>query len=154
MKSSALAKIAILLWIVTVAVIAWFFVRGTTTSGDDGRTAIVLQASERTLVLSEMRGLLAATQGILEGATQGDVKRIAKAARSGGMGAAADVNPTLIAKLPLEFKQFGMSLHRDMDEIATAAESGTPVPELLKMASGVLSKCVACHAGWQIKAGN
>lgn len=119
-----------------------------------GRTAVVLQASERNLVLSEMRGLLAATQGIVEGVTQGDAQRISKAARSGGMAAAADVNPALMAKLPLEFKQFGLSLHRDMDEIAKAADGGKPMPELLKMTSDVLTKCVACHAGWQIKVGN
>ena len=154
MKSNTLAQIALLLWVATVAIFAWFFIRGNTIAGDDGRTAVVLQASERNLVLSEMRGLLAATQGILEGATQGDVQRISKAARSGGMGAAADVNPALMAKLPLEFKQLGLSLHRDMDEIANAAESGKPVPELLKMTSDVLTKCVACHAGWQIKTGN
>lgn len=154
MKSVTPARIALLLWIVTVAVFAWFFIRGNTAAGDDGRTAVVLQPGERNLVLSEMRGLLAATQGILEGATQGDVQRISKAARSGGMAAAADVNPALMAKLPLEFKQFGLSLHRDMDELAKAAEGGKPVPELLKMTSDILAKCVACHAGWQIKVAN
>jgi hypothetical protein len=67
---------------------------------------------------------------------------------------AADENPLLMAKLPLAFKTLGMSVHRDMDELANAAESGKPTPELLKMASGALAKCVACHAAWQIKAGN
>ena len=154
MKSNTLAQIALLLWIATAALFAWFFIRGNTTAGDDGRTAVVLQASERSLVLSEMRGLLAATQGILEGVNQGDMQRISKAASSAGMAAAADVNPALMTKLPIEFKQLGLSLHRDMDEIAKAAEGGKPVPELLKMTSNVLVKCVACHAAWQIKAGD
>lgn len=154
MKSNKLAQFVLLLWLVTVAVIAWFFIRGNTAAGDDGRTAVVLQAAERKLVLSEMRGLLAATQGILEGANQGDMQRISKAARSAGMAGAADVNPTLMAKLPIEFKQLGLSLHRDMDDIAKAAEGAKPVPELLRMTSNVLAKCVACHAGWQIKAAN
>ncbi|MBI5625741.1 MAG: hypothetical protein HY935_00825 [Nitrosomonadales bacterium] len=154
MKSNKLAQIALLLWIATVAVFAWFFIRGNTTAGTDGRTAVVLQASERDLILSEMRGLLASTQGILEGANQGDMQRIAKAASSAGMAAAADVNPALMAKLPIEFKQLGLSVHSDMDEIAKAAESGKPVPELLKMASNTLTKCVGCHAAWQLKAAN
>lgn len=154
MKSNKLAQIALVLWIVTVAVFAWFFVRGNVTSGTDGRTAIVLQANERDLILTEMRGMLASTQGMLEGATQGDLPRIAKAATASGMAAAADVNPALMAKLPMEFKQLGLSVHRDMDEIAKAAEGGKPAPELLKMASNVLTKCVACHAGWQLKASN
>lgn len=154
MKSNKFAVVALLLWVITIAVFAWFFIRGTTTEGTDSRTAIVLQASERDLVLSEMRGLLSAVQGILEGANQGDMNRIVQSSRSAGMAAAADVNPLLMAKLPLAFKTLGMSVHRDMDEIATAAEGGKPVPELLKMTSNTLAKCVACHASWQVKAGN
>lgn len=38
--------------------------------------------------------------------------------------------------------------------IAKAGESGKLVPELLKMTSSALTKCVACHEAWQIKAGN
>ena len=154
MKSNKIALIALLLWVITIAVIAWFFVRGNTAEGTDSRTAIVLQPSERDLVLSEMRGLLSAVQGILEGASQGDMNRIAHSSRSAGMAAAADVNPLLMAKLPLAFKTLGVSVHRDMDEIAQAAEGGKPAPELLKMASNTLAKCVACHASWQINAGD
>ncbi len=145
---------ALLLWAITMAVFAWFFVRGNTTDGTDSRIAIVLQPGERDLVLSEMRGLLSAVQGILEGANQADMNRIVRSARSAGMAAAADVNPVLMAKRPLAFKTLGMSGHRDMDEIANAAEAGKPAPELLKMTSNTMAKCVACHASWQIKAGN
>ena len=154
MKSNKLAQIALLLWLVTVAVFAWFFIRGNTAAGNDGRTAVVLQAGERNLILSEMRGLLAATQGILEGANQGDMPRIIKAARAAGMAGTADVNPALMAKLPLEFKALGMGVHHDMDEIAKAAEDGKPAAELLTMTSNTLTKCVACHAAWQLKAGS
>ena len=154
MKSNKIASIALLLCVVTIAVFAWFFIRGNTTAGTDGRTAVVLQPAERDLVLTEMRGLLSSTQGILEGASQVDVKRIIQASRAAGMASAADVNPALMAKLPLEFKSLGMSVHHDMDEIAKAAEGGTPVPEILKMASNTLTKCVACHSAWQLKAGS
>lgn len=154
MKSNKLAQIALVLWVVTIAAFGWFFIRGNTTTGTDGRTAVVLEPGERDFVLTEMRGLLAATQGILEGANQGDLQRIIKAARGAGMAGAADVNPALMVKLPIEFKQAGMSLHRDMDDIAKAAEDGKPVPQLLKMTSDTLTKCVACHSAWQIKARN
>ena len=133
---------------------AWFFIRGHTTAGTDGRTAVVLQASERDFVLSEMRGMLAATQGILEGANRGDMQLVIKAASAAGMGVAADVNPALMTKLPLDFKALGMSVHHDMDDIAKAASSGTPTPEILKMASNTLTKCVACHSAWQLQAAN
>lgn len=151
MKTNKLAQVALLLWVVTIAVLLWFFLRGSTAAGTDGRTAIMLHPAERELVLSEMRGLLIATRGILEGANQGDIPLIIKAARAGGMAGTAEVNPALMAKLPLEFKALGMSVHHGMDEIAKAAEEGQPASELLKMTSDTLTKCVACHAAWQLK---
>lgn len=152
MKISKIASAALLLWIVTVSIGAWFFIRGNVTTGTDNRTAIVLSPGERDLILQEMRGLLSATQGILEGVNQGDMVRVATAARAAGMAAAADVNPSLMAKLPLPFKSMGMSVHRSMDEMAQAAERGTPAPEILKMLGNTLGLCVACHSSWQLKA--
>lgn len=152
MKINKLAAIALLLWVVTIAVFAWFFIRGNTAAGTDGRTAVVLQTAERDLVLSEMRGLLSATQQILDAANQGDMQRIAKAATAAGMAGAADVNPALMAKLPMEFKALGMSVHHDMDDIARAAQNGTPAAEILKMTANTLTKCVACHSAWQLPA--
>ncbi|MFZ2302907.1 MAG: hypothetical protein WAW10_13680 [Gallionella sp.] len=154
MKSNALTKIALLLWVATIAVFAWFFIRGNTAAGTDGRMAVILQPAERDFVMLEMRGLLAATQEIMDAGSQNDTQRIVKAARGAGMAGTAEVNPALMVKLPIEFKKLGMSLHADMDEIAKAGEAGKPVPELLKMTSNALAKCVGCHSAWQIKASN
>lgn len=152
MKSNKIAIFAILLWVISAAVFITFFVRGNTVSGTDNRTAIVLKAGERELVLSEMRGLLATTQGVLEGLNQNDMKRVAQAAQASGMAAAADVNPALMAKLPLPFKSLGMSVHHDMDDLAKAAAEGKPAAELQKQLANTLAKCVACHSAWQLKA--
>ena len=151
MEANRLAQVALLLWVVTIAVFIWFFVRGNTAAGTDDRTVIVLHPEERELVLSEMRGLLAAMQGILEGANQNDMPRVIEAARAAGMAGTVDVNPALMAKLPLEFKALGMGIHHDMDKIAKAAQDGKSAADLLKMTSSTLTKCVACHAVWQIK---
>ncbi len=151
MRSNIIAVFAIFVWAVTIAVIAWFFIVGNIAPGADNRTAIVLGQGERDLVLSEMRGLLASVHGILEGINQGDMKRVIESSRSAGMGAAADVNPSLLAKLPLEFKKLAFSMHGDMDEIAKAAESGKPAPELYRMTTDNVAKCVACHASWGIR---
>ncbi len=153
MKKINLAQAALIIWAVTIAAFIWFFVRGYTAEGTDDRTVIVLHPEERELVLAEMRGLLAATQGILEGASQNDIPRIIEAARTAGMVGMADVNMVLMAKLPLEFKAVGMGIHHDMDDIAKAAQDGKSSTELLKMTSDTLTKCVACHAVWQIKTG-
>jgi hypothetical protein len=151
MKANKLAQVALLLWAVTIALFIWFFARGGTAAVTDDRNVIVVHPEERELLLTEMRGLLAATQGILEGANQNDMPRIIEAARAAGMAAVMDVNPAMTDKLPLEFKALSMGIHHDMDGIAKAAEDGKSSPELLKMTSSTLTKCVACHAMWQIK---
>ncbi|MCK9201930.1 MAG: hypothetical protein M0P59_09855 [Gallionella sp.] len=151
MKLSKLALFSLALWVATVATFAWFFVRGSTAAGTDGRTAVVLQVAERDLVLTEMRGLLTATHGILQGVSANDMKQVAAAARTGGMNAAADVNPALMAKLPLPFKELGMGVHHRMDDIAAAAENGKPAPEIMGMLTDTMSSCIACHASWQLQ---
>ncbi len=152
MTGNRVAKVSIFLWVITIAVFAWFFIRGNTVSGDDNRTAVVLAAGERALILSEMRGLLAGTYNILDGINRNDAKQVAQAARAVGMASAADVNPALMAKLPMPFKKLGMSVHQAMDDLALAAESGKTGPEVQIMLTETLSRCVACHASWQLKA--
>ncbi len=151
MKSKTLAVTALVLWLATIALFAWFFVRGNTTGGSENRTAVVLAPAERALILGEMRGLLAGVQGILDGIARNDMKQVAGAARAVGMASAADVNPALMAKLPLPFKQLGMSVHHDMDDLAHASESGVPAKELQTMLAATLAKCVSCHSAWQLK---
>ena len=152
MKISKIASVAILLWVASLAVGAWFFIRGNVERGSDNRTAIVLKSGERDLILQEMRALLMATHDILDGINRNDLASVARAARSAGMAAAADVNPALMAKLPLPFKSMGMSVHRNMDDMAHAAESGAPAPEILKRLTTTLTLCVGCHTTWQLTA--
>lgn len=151
MSRNRLAAFAIALWLATIAAAAWVFVRGSTAPGTDGRTAIVLAASEKDFVMSEMRQLLATTQTILDGTLRDDRASIVGAARPVGMGASAHAPPTILAKLPLEFKKLAMSMHHDMDGLADAAEAGKPMPELQRMLSDVMLKCVQCHATWQFR---
>lgn len=151
MKISKLALSAIALWFVSAIVFGWFFINGNTTDIAGQRTAIVLQPAERELVLMEMRGLLNSTQGILAGLDTKDMTQIAKSARASGMASAADVNPALMAKLPMSFKELGMSVHAAMDDIAKDAEAGKPAGDILNKLSNTLSSCVACHSAWQLK---
>jgi len=154
MRVNRLALAAILLWVATIAVFAWFFIRGSTGVGTDNRTAVVLAPGERDLILAEMRGLLTATHAILEGLNRGDMKQVAQAASAAGMSQAADVNPALMAKLPLPFKQLGLSVHHDMDDLGKAAANGKSAAEVQAMLTNTLAKCVACHSAWQLKAGD
>ena len=154
MKVSKIALVAILLWVLTIGTASWFFIHGNVTKGTDERIAVVLQSAERDAVLKEMRAMLAATQGILEGNNQGNRDAIVKSAHSAGMAAATDATPAFLAKLPLPFKTLGMGVHRQMDELAQAAQNGTPTTELQRQLTRILSSCVVCHAGWQLRAEN
>ncbi len=152
MNARTLAIAAFALWLLTIAVLAFFFIRGNTAPGTDKRTAVVLAPAERELILAEMRGLLTTVHDVLDGLNKNDMKQVADAARRAGMGSAADVNPALMAKLPLDFKSLGMSVHHDMDDLAQAANSGKSPAELQTMLTNTMSKCLGCHAAWQLQA--
>lgn len=137
------------LWVVTMAVAGWFFVRGWTMPGRDGRMQVVLAPAERDLILGEMRMLLKAVHGVVTGLAgqdqAADRTQIEQAARSVGMAMAADVNPALMAKLPLPFKQMGMSIHKDMDALADAVVQKETPQQILQRLSSMTARCTTCH---------
>ena len=77
MKRS-LCLAAILLWILTLAIGGWFFVKGWTVKGSDGRTEILLAPAERDQILAEMRQLLKAVDGVVRelGEPKPDLKQM------------------------------------------------------------------------------
>ena len=145
-----LAVLALGLWGITVVVLATMFVRGNTAPATDGRTAVILRDSERDLVLTEMRGMLLAVRGVAEGLAGNQRAEIAQAARDGGGGAMRDVPVSLMAKLPLEFKEMGMAMHAGFDALASAADQGEATDKLLGLLTGQLNQCVACHQSFRI----
>lgn len=144
-----LCWIALGLWVVTFAMAGWFFVQGWTTESTDGRTQIVLAPAERDVILGEMRMLLKAVHGVVAGLAgqdqEADRAQMEQAARSAGMHMAEDVNPALIAKLPLPFKQMGMSIHKDMDALADAVIQKETPKQILQRLSNMTARCTACH---------
>jgi cytochrome c556 len=153
---SPLCRIALGLWIVTIGAAGWFFVQGWTTQGTDGRMQIVLAPAERDLILGEMRMLLKAVHGVVTGLAGQDQEatraQIEQAARSAGMGMAEDVNPALMAKLPLPFKQMGMSIHHDMDALADAIVQKKTPQQILQRLSSMTARCTACHDMYRFSA--
>ena len=139
-----------LLLLTIVGLILKFVVLGQTGSEVDGRVTILLEPSERVVVLNEMRQFLAGIQQMVTAAERNDPAAIAKAARPLGMPSAQAVPPGLAAKLPLEFKTLGHSVHRDFDRIAMDAEAMNDVPLALRQLGDAMKKCVACHATYQI----
>ncbi|WP_447968033.1 hypothetical protein [Nitrospira sp. M1] len=153
--SKYLGRIALVLWLISAGVLGWVFINGATAPSPDGRTAVLLTPVERDFILTEMRQLLRAVNGIVTGLsdtepTQGHAQA-AEAARSAGMKMAADDNLTLLLKLPLPMKQLGMSVHRDFDELADIIIAGTTTQHILQRLSAITSKCLTCHEMYQLK---
>jgi len=147
MTTKNFALIAILLWAVSAAFIGFKFVAGTTVTADDGRESVALTASERSFVLSEMRGMLAAVQEIIGAVNAGDLAQVKTITHKVGMAEVQAAPMPVMLKLPLAFKQLGLSTHEGFDEIGAAADiSGEAVFQKLE---DNLSKCVACHASYQ-----
>ena len=146
---------AVILWIVTLVAGGWFFVRGWTAKGSDGRTEILLAPVERDQILAEMRLLLKAVDGVVRGLGEPkpDVKQLEETARAVGMKMAADTEPAIMVKLPLPFKQMGMSIHKDMDVLADAIVQHETSQQILQRLSSITARCTACHDMYKFKVG-
>lgn len=150
-RSTFIYWIIIGLLLLTIAgLLLKFVVLGRTGTEVDGRVTILLEPSERVVVLNEMRQFLAGIQQMLEAAERNDAAAIVKVTRPLGMAAAHTVPPGLAAKLPLEFKTLGHSVHQDFDRIAMDAEAMNDVRLSLRQLGETMKKCVACHATYQI----
>lgn len=145
-----IAIISLALWLVTLGTAGYYFVKGNAEKGDDGRLAVKLHRPERNLVLGEMRMLLAGVQTILEAALNNDMKIVEKTSMSLGMKAAVDVNPTLMAKLPLDFKSTGMGVHKRFDDLALKVHTGASKDEVIKEVSDIMLTCVGCHQAFRL----
>ena len=63
---------------------------------------------------------------------------------------AAEENAGLIAKLPMEFKQLGLGLHREFDSLADAVKAGESPQQLLERTSKLTSRCNGCHQVYRL----
>lgn len=141
-------KLALILASILSAVIlvfGYFFVNGMHSQSTDSRRLIQLSPAEKDLVLGEMRAMLKAVNGIIDALAKGDLPKAALAASSAGMKMAVDVNPLLMAKLPLDFKKLGMGTHTQFDELAAQINAGAKGDVVLKRLSEITSRCIACH---------
>lgn len=142
---------------VAVVLGALFFVAGAAPAAGpakpaaDQRAPLVLLDGERHLVLEEMRNFLAVLQTITDALPREDIKEIARAARTMGSGAANEIPPQTVAKLPGEFKVLAGGVHTTFDLIALDAESLADPKHTLSQMSELLQKCNACHGIYQIK---
>ncbi|HQS82985.1 MAG TPA: hypothetical protein PKV42_11060 [Thiobacillus sp.] len=119
--------------------------------GSDNRVVLALTPDERVMILEEMRLFLDGVQKMTGALGKQAMPAVAEAARGMGRKLAHEVPPALRAKLPLEFRQLGASVHGDFDQIALDAESLKDVSYSLSQLSATLQKCVSCHTMYQIQ---
>ena len=125
-------------------------VQGSTTPTTDGRKALLLEPSERDLVLAEMRAFLTSIQRVSQGLSEKDMKIVAEAAKQAGNAAANEVPASLMAKLPLEFKQLGFDTHSKFDQLALDASQLGDGEHTLRQMSTLLNNCLVCHQMYRI----
>lgn len=142
---SKLALFALALWLLTVGAFAVFFIKGWTKPSTDNRQAVNLSPSERDIVLGEMRMLLKGVNGVFKGLATNDRAFLIKTLEPVGTKMAADINPMLMGKLPLAFKELGMSVHKDFDTLSADIKNGLPNEMIIKRMGDITNKCVACH---------
>jgi cytochrome c553 len=118
--------------------------------GTDDRVKVVLKPDERHLVLLEMRSFLNVVQTITDALTREDMKAVAEAARSMGSGAANQIPPQTVAKLPDTFQMLAGTVHTSFDVMALDADSlGDPMHTQRQMGR-LLQTCNACHGIYQV----
>lgn len=128
----------------------YFFVKGADGGLLDGRRVIRLDVNERNLVLGEMRLMLKAVNGVIDGLAKSDQGVAAQAAGSAGMAMAVDLDPVLMGKLPLDFKTLGLGTHALFDDLAKQIQAGAPPEQVLRGLTQITSRCVACHEANQL----
>ncbi len=144
------ASSAVLLTAV-LALVYMFVIRGAVEDADDGRTAILLSAGERNLVLAEMRGFLESVQEVLEAVTANDMPTIVKSTHTMGMANAQAVPASLLGKLPLEFKKLGMATHQAFDDIGMEAKDMGDTGLIVKKLGNLLQNCTTCHSAYRLE---
>jgi len=154
MSSRRLCTLMVVLWIISAAGLGWVFIKGWTTKGSDGRTEIILAPSERDLVLTQMRQFLQAIQAVLADLGTSDLHQKFQAgetaARKVGLGMDEDIDPALLAKIPLAFKQMGMSVHHEFDRLADGIAQGETAAQIIRRLSTITSQCTACHEMYRL----
>lgn len=111
----------------------------------DDRTPIRVDAATRFAVLTEMRTMLNAVQGIVGGAAQGDTAAMRRAATSAGVAAASEAGEDVAAQLGADFVQLGMRTHASFDSLATDVAQGKSRDAVLSRLATVMGNCVGCH---------
>ena len=118
----------------------------------DMRTVVQLSSQHRAVVLAEMRQFLSGLQQITDALAREDMETVVRIAHSLGSPMTLNMPQDLKQVLPEEFRKLGFSVHASFDQIALDAGTLGDGKHTLSQLGETLSKCVACHSTYQIRA--
>ena len=115
----------------------------------DERKAVALSEPTLVFVLTEMRNLMDALQGVAEAAGKGDWDKAAAAADKSGMKAAKATPKEVTAELPEDIRKMSRQMRLAFDAVAeTAAGKRDAAAVSAKLAETMLL-CNTCHQGYR-----
>ncbi len=117
----------------------------------DQRKKLHLTGEQRHHVLTEMRQMLASTQGVIAGIADDDMAAVAAAAKLSGPKAKTTIDMQMRDVLPDEFRPMGKAIHMEFGQMAELASTGTSKEQITAKMANAMNLCVACHNTYQIE---
>ena len=142
--------LTIVLTVILAALLYKFLMGSETVKTEDGREAFAVTSSEAAHIRGDMRRFLSSVQQISQGIAEDNMAMVSEAAKSVGTDNKHGAPVTLMAKLPMEFRQLGFTTHSAFDEIASKAEAGEKQAIITLLAS-TTQNCVNCHNRFAIR---
>jgi len=119
-------------------------------SRPDTRTTISLSRREGEDLRRGMRIYLESIQGIVDGAGENDMARVAQSAEASGMGMVADVSPAIITKLPPQFIVLSIDTHHKFEQLSVEAVRNKTRGRTMERLRGILANCTTCHSAYRL----
>ncbi len=115
----------------------------------DERRAVALTEPTFVYVLTEMRNLMDALQGVMEAAGKGDWDKAAAAADKSGMKASKATPKDVTAELPDDIRQMSRQMRLAFDAVAETATSKRDAAALSTKLAETMQFCNTCHQGYR-----
>ena len=115
----------------------------------DERKAVALTEPTFVFVLTEMRNLMDALQGVMEAAGSGDWAKAAAAADKSGMKAAKATPKEVTAELPEDIRKMSRQMRLAFDAVAETAAGKRDAAAVSAKLAETMQLCNACHQGYR-----
>ncbi len=112
----------------------------------DNREVIWVTEEEKSMLMSEMRAFLNASQKILEANLAGDMNAVEAAARLVGVKLFKETPENIHEKLPITFTMIGPRAYMGFESIVDEAVGGGDMEVIFSYLAQLQKNCVTCHA--------